>query len=107
VSGAPPELLLSRCPVCDHRFIPRPGSCPRCGSAQVEPFGAPASGKVLAATELMVPVPGWSVPHRLAILELVHEIRLLVVVDGGLPSVGDVLPVTRDGALYRSVVPPP
>lgn len=102
----PADLLVSRCVACQHRFAPRNGPCPKCGSREVAPLRVPAFGRVLAATELMIPTPAWPAPHRLAIVELAEEVRLLVVVDGGSPNPGDLIPVQRDGELYRSPAGP-
>lgn len=56
---------------------------------------------MLAATELTAPSSGWSAPHRLALVEVAGGIRLLCVVRGTLPAVGDERTVSRDGETYR------
>jgi uncharacterized OB-fold protein len=94
-------LEMSRCASCHAEFFPRPGPCPRCGSAQVESITVPARGTVRAATELLAPATGWSAPHRLALVEIVEGIRLLCVVSGPLPVAGDSVTIARDGAVYR------
>lgn len=94
-------LAMSRCGSCHAGFLPRPGACPRCGSSKVGTTGLPPRGKVLAATELSAPATGWASPHRLALIEITEGIRLLAVVSGALPAVGDEVKVTLDAAVYR------
>jgi uncharacterized OB-fold protein len=65
------------------------------------PVEIPPLGTVLAATELMNPASGWSSPHRLALVELTESVRLLGIVDGPLPVIGDTVGVRREGMLYR------
>lgn len=95
-------IELARCASCQARFLPGEGPCPRCGSTEVQLYLASAIGRVLAATELEVPPPGWSKPHLLALVEVADAVRLLAVVDGSLPSPGTVVSVRAEGAIYRS-----
>jgi uncharacterized OB-fold protein len=97
-----PLLLVSRCESCTLRYLPRAGPCPRCGSLQLAPFSVPPIGRVLAATELMSPSAGWTPPHRLALLELAQSVRVLVIVEGDLPTIGSTLEVSKDGDAYRA-----
>lgn len=101
-----PELLVSRCPSCTLRYLPRSGPCPKCGSVRVEPLAVPAQGAVLAATELERPTAGWPNPHRIALVELAQAVRVLALVDGRLPEPGEVVTVTRDGEKYRASTAP-
>jgi uncharacterized OB-fold protein len=94
-------LEMSRCRSCHAEFLPRPGPCPRCGSAEIEAIVLPARGTVRAATELSAPAAGWTAPHRLVLLEISEGIRLLGVADGPLPAVGAAVQVVRDGAVFR------
>ena len=48
----PTPLLVTRCPSCTLRYLPRAGPCPKCGSMEVAPLALPPEGRVLAATEL-------------------------------------------------------
>ena len=96
------SLEMSRCSSCHAEFPPRPGNCPRCGSAALQHVSASAHGTVLAATELSTPATGWPVPHRLALVELPGGIRLLAIVDAPLPSPGARVRLTFDGTVYRA-----
>jgi uncharacterized OB-fold protein len=100
-----PDLLVSRCPSCTLRYLPRPGPCPKCGSSAAEPFAIPPRGTVLAATELLSPAAGWPSPHRLALVELAQGVRVLTIAEGALPAVGADVVVQRDGETYRSSLP--
>ena len=93
-------LEIARCAACHSRFLPRPGACPRCGSAEVSPHAVPATGVVLAATELTAPARPFSAPHRLALVEVAEGARLLALVHGPLPAVGDTVPVGRTADRY-------
>jgi len=95
-------LELTRCTSCHARFLPTDGPCPKCASTDCSPFPASAVGRVLAATELHYPASGWHAPHRLALVEMVDTVRVLAIVDGGLPVPGDLVEVRRDGDVYRA-----
>jgi uncharacterized OB-fold protein len=97
MTGAPPLRVLV-CAQCHGRFLPRPGSCPRCGSREVGEERIPPSAVVLAATELLAPSAGWSSPHRLVLAEAAHQVRLLAIAPTALPALGQTVVVrSRDG----------
>jgi uncharacterized OB-fold protein len=100
--GGEATIELRRCDACQSRFLPTDGACPRCGSTAVRPYSAPAVGTVLAATELTAPAPGWTSPHRLALVELAESVRLLAVVDDALPAAGDAVTVRKEKDVYRA-----
>jgi uncharacterized OB-fold protein len=100
-------ILVSRCPSCTLRYLPRAGPCPKCGAMHATPFAVPPVGTVLARTELMSPATGWPSPHRLALVELAESVRVLTIVDGPLPDLGAVVGVQRDGEVYRSTMTSP
>ncbi len=102
----PDSILVSTCPGCHGRFLPRPGPCPRCGSTVVRPQPIPSVGEVLAATELTVPPAGWPEPHRLALVELSHGVRVLCLVAGDLPPIASRVRVVRDGERYLASLEP-
>lgn len=95
------DLVIARCESCHGRFLPRPGPCPRCGSTSVIPQPIPPTGEILAATELMVPATGWPAPHRIALVGLSEEVRVLAEVDGPLPEIGSFVTVEPSGDRYR------
>jgi hypothetical protein len=101
-ASEPAPLVLGKCSTCHARFVPIDGPCPRCGSPATEPYPSPGIGKILAATSLEVPPPGWPAPHRLALVEVEDGVRLLVVPDAPLPEVGSLARVVADGPIYRA-----
>ncbi len=108
MTPAPSSVLqLGKCPGCHARFVPTDGPCPRCGSAGTETYAARGVGRVLAATALEVPPPGWPSPHLLALVEVEDGVRLLVAPDPPLPEVGALVQVVADGAIYRGHPMPP
>jgi uncharacterized OB-fold protein len=88
MSATAPDLVVARCLSCHGRSLPRPGPCPRCGATDLQPEPIPPEGEVLAATELLAPSAGWPAPHRLALIVLAEEVRILAVVEGPLPAIG-------------------
>ncbi len=99
-------IQLLRCESCQGLYLPGNGPCPRCGSRTAMTVVVPSIGTVLAGTELMNPAPGWTTPHRIALVELSEAVRLLGVVDGPLPVIGDTVNVRREGPIYRLTVAP-
>jgi uncharacterized OB-fold protein len=97
-----PLLVVSRCGSCHARFLPRRGPCPKCGSSEIAPEPMAPEGEVLAATELSSPAPGWSNPHRLALVELADGVRVLAVA-ARLPEVGARVLVAAEGDHYAVV----
>ena len=95
-------LVLSRCEACHNRFPPTDAPCPKCGSTRVSPYPVPDAGRVVAATELMAPAPGWTAPHRLALLDVADGVRMLAVVDGALPVPGSAVSVHLVGDVYHA-----
>ncbi len=93
-------LELSRCAACLARFLPTDGPCPRCGGSAVERLKVSATGTVLASTELMVPPPGVTTPHRLVLVEVAEGVRLLATTRAALPAPGTPVRVRMDGDVY-------
>ena len=100
-------LVIRRCASCHGRFLPRPGPCPRCGSRAVEPYEIAPRGRVLAATELSVPPPGWPSPHRIALLEAEEGVRLLAVVAGPMPAIGSTVAILQEAERFTALAPEP
>lgn len=102
----PETFEVTGCDQCHNRFAPRPGPCPRCGSARLSPVHLSPMGTVLAATQLEVPPVGWPSPHRIALVELAESVRTLALVDGELPAIGATVRVRRDGQRVRAALTP-
>lgn len=98
VPAAP--VRVGRCESCHSRFLPRAGLCPKCGSSNIVPHEIAAEGRVLAATELALPPPGWGAPHRLALIELAEGVRLLAVLAGDLPAREALVSVSSESGHY-------
>lgn len=95
-------LVLTRCDACHTRYLPSDSPCPKCGSLLTQPYPVPDVGRTVAVTELAAPAPGWTAPHRLALLEVADGVRVLAVVEGPLPAIGEALHVQLDGDVYRA-----
>ena len=61
----------------------------------------PPHARVLAATELTVPPPGWTAPHRLVLAEVADGVRVLAVAHDKLAA-GAAVEIAFDGAVYRA-----
>lgn len=94
-------LVLTRCEECHLSFLPCDAPCPKCGSSRTAPYPVPDVGRVIAATELTSVPPGWTAPHRLALLEVADGVRVLAIAPGALPEVGSTVRVRLDGEVYR------
>ena len=95
-------LVLSRCETCRARFLPTDTPCPRCGSTHTHPYPVPPLGRVMAATELAAPAPGWTSPHRLALVEVSDGVRILAVTGEARVAPGDAVVLEFDGTVYRA-----
>ncbi len=105
--SAPPSLMLHRCGGCGLLYLPTSGPCPRCASHREIPVEVPATGTVVASTEVASPAEGWPAPHRLALLEVEESVRILAIVEGPLPVTGAKVEVRREGDAYRARVASP
>jgi uncharacterized OB-fold protein len=99
-------LAITRCEHCHGRFLPHPGPCPRCGSADLVRGEIPATAVVLAATELLAPAAGWAAPHGLTIAEAAESVRILAIVRGPSPAPGAVVAVRSENGLYYAEADP-
>lgn len=98
-SGA---LVLTRCDSCHGRFLPADTPCPRCGSTHTQAYPVPPLGRVMAATELTAPAPGWTSPHRLALVEVADGVRVLAISGEFSLGPGDAVELELDGGVYRA-----
>jgi len=102
VTDAPVRtLVLSRCGSCQLRYLPRDAPCPRCGANRAETYPVPPDARVLAATELSVPPPGWTAPHHLLLAEVADGVRVLAVARHAVPP-GGAVRIEFDGTVYRA-----
>jgi hypothetical protein len=59
---------------------------------------------VLAATEVLVPAAGSTRSNRLALIEGVDGLRILALVEGSSPAIGDAVTIVRDQDHYVAFV---
>ncbi|EQD70866.1 protein containing DUF35 [mine drainage metagenome] len=102
-----PTLQLQRCVSCQGLYVPGNGPCPRCGMREALAVEITPLGTVVAVTELTSPAEGWSAPHRIALVELTEAVRLLGIVEGPLPVIGDTVSIRKEGDVYRFSSAPP
>lgn len=83
------QLLVQRCSKCQTlRSLPSPG-CEECGSLDWESVALSGKGEIFSyVTHYHPPLPGFSVPHPMALVTLDEGVRLLGAMDGTDP--GDV-----------------
>ena len=96
------RLPVQRCDNCHSMFLPRPGPCPRCGSLLSHSYDTPATGRVLASTEVLFPPSGWDAPHRLALVECADSVRVLAYCPDALPAVGSWVVIELKDQVYRA-----
>lgn len=94
-------ISLQRCVSCQGLYVPGDGPCPRCGMRESFAVEIAALGTVVASTEVVHPATGWSSPHRIALVEVAEAVRILGIVDGPLPVIGDAVGIRKDGPVYR------
>jgi uncharacterized OB-fold protein len=70
------ELLIPHCESCERSFFPPRELCPVCDGRAVEFLPATASGTVLAASTVRLPLNGWpaeDVPYTVLLVRLIEE----------------------------------
>ena len=71
------ELRLQRCEVCDRAYFPPRPFCPRCASRQVRWFKALGRATLYSYVIHHRPVPGFSPPYSIAVVELEEGPRMM------------------------------
>lgn len=81
------KLLVQRCCRCARlRSLPSPG-CFACASLDWEPVGLAGNGEIYSyVTHHHPPLPGFSVPHPIAVVMMEEGVRLLGAMDGTDPA---------------------
>ena len=95
-----PSLNLTRCSDCHGLYLPRPGTCPRCGSHAIQAASGSPHGRLVAGVVVEYPPVGFAAPHRLALVELPDAVSVLAGVDGELPPPGSPVTVRLRGDRY-------
>lgn len=81
------QLLVQRCGQCARlRSLPSPG-CGHCGSLAWEEVALSGEGKIYShVIHYHPPLPGFSCPHPIAVVDMDEGVRLLGAMDGTDPA---------------------
>jgi uncharacterized protein len=71
------ELRLQRCEACNHVYFPPRPFCPACASRQVSAFAASGRGVLWSYVIHHRPVPGFTPPYAIAVVQLDEGPRLM------------------------------
>ena len=71
------ELRLQRCEACNHVYFPPRPFCPACASRQVNAFAASGRGVLWSYVIHHRPVPGFTPPYAIAVVQLDEGPRLM------------------------------
>src|ERR1043166_7652859 len=71
------ELRLQRCAECHKAYFPPRPFCPACASAQVAVFKASGRAKLHSYVIHHRPVPGFTPPYAIAVVELEEGPRMM------------------------------
>jgi uncharacterized OB-fold protein len=71
------ELRLQRCDDCAHTYFPPRPFCPKCASRKVSWFKASGRGVLYSYVIHHRPVPGFTPPYSIAVVELDEGPRLM------------------------------
>ena len=76
------ELRLQRCNACAHAYFPPRPFCPKCASREVSWFRASGRGTLYSHVIHHRPVPGFTPPYSIAVVELEEGPRLMTNIIG-------------------------
>jgi uncharacterized OB-fold protein len=76
------ELRLQRCDACAHAYFPPRPFCPKCASREVSWFQASGRGTLYSYVIHHRPVPGFTPPYSIAVVELEEGPRLMTNIVG-------------------------
>jgi uncharacterized OB-fold protein len=71
------ELRLQRCDSCANVYFPPRPFCPSCASRKVSVFKATGKGKLYSYVIHHRPVPGFTPPYAIAVVELAEGPRMM------------------------------
>ncbi len=71
------ELRLQRCDTCAHAYFPPRPFCPSCGSRKVSIFKASGKATLYSYVIHHRPVPGFTPPYAIAVVELDEGPRMM------------------------------
>jgi uncharacterized OB-fold protein len=76
------ELRLQRCDACTHVYFPPRPFCPRCAHRSVTVFAASGRATLYSYVIHHRPVPGFTPPYSIAVVELEEGPRLMTNIVG-------------------------
>lgn len=76
------ELRLQRCDDCRHTYFPPRPFCPKCASRKVSVFKASGQAKLHSYVIHHRPVPGFTPPYAIAVVELAEGPRMMTNIIG-------------------------
>jgi len=76
------ELRLQRCDACAHVYFPPRPFCSACGGRKVSVFKASGRGKLYSYVIHHRPVPGFTPPYSIAVVELEEGPRMMTNIVG-------------------------
>jgi uncharacterized OB-fold protein len=71
------ELRLQRCDSCAHVYFPPRSFCPSCAGRKVSWFRASGKGRLYSYVIHHRPVPGFTPPYAIAVVELAEGPRMM------------------------------
>jgi uncharacterized OB-fold protein len=71
------ELLLQRCDACGKAYFPPRPFCPACASRRITVFAASGKATLYSYAIHHRPVPGFTPPYAIAVVELAEGPRLM------------------------------
>src|SRR5919201_806201 len=71
------ELRLQRCNKCSKAYFPPRPFCPACGNREVTVFKASGKGILYSYVIHHRPVPGFTPPYSIAVVELEEGVRMM------------------------------
>jgi uncharacterized OB-fold protein len=71
------ELRLQRCDSCSHTYFPPRPFCPKCASREVSVYTASGKGKLWSYVIHHRPMPGFTPPYSIAVVELEEGPRMM------------------------------
>jgi len=76
------EIRLQRCDACAKAYFPPRPFCPACGGRKVSVFKASGRGKLYSYVIHHRPVPGFTPPYAIAVVELEEGPRMMTNIVG-------------------------
>ena len=71
------ELRIQRCASCDHAYFPPRPFCPKCAHREVRWVKASGKGKLYSYVIHHRPMPGFTPPYSIAVVELDEGPRMM------------------------------